>query len=237
MVSFDRVLSSAMTAVMAFACVLAPSFARAGSTYQVAFDQSTYQVDPGGSVVVSAYLQEQVTGGSTSVLATDGLIGAGMRLSFDVAPLPSDPARIVSLGDVTLNDGPGGFSGGSQSLVLNPGSFVDLTETVDVSSPAVTATDLGNGLFQILIGSFRFTAGSIAGQVTTIQAGDIPGTFQDWITGTGDVLDPLLTAGTARIEVRGAAVPEPSGLIGLIVGFLCVGSYGIARRRQPGAGS
>ena len=71
--------SRAATAVVALACVLAPSFALAGSTYQLAFDQFTYQVDPDGKVVVSVDLQEQVTGGSTSVLATDGLIGAGMR--------------------------------------------------------------------------------------------------------------------------------------------------------------
>jgi hypothetical protein len=237
MMTLDRIPSRAATAVVALACVLAPSFAQAGSTYQLAFDQSTYQVDPGGKVVVSVFLQEQVTGGSTSVLATDGLIGAGMRLSFDVAPLPSDPAKILSLGDVTLNDGPGAFSGGVQSLMLNPGSYVDLTETVDVNNPAVTATDLGGGLFQILIGSFGFTAGSIAGQVTTIQAGDIPGSFQDWITGAGDELDPLISAETARIEVRGAAVPEPSGLIGLTVGLIGAGGYGVARRRRSRAGS
>ena len=65
--------------------------------------------------------------------------------------------------------------------------------------------------------------------MTTIQAGDIPGTFQDWITGVGDELDPLISAGTARIEVRGAAVPEPSGLIGLTVGLLGAGEAMVPR--------
>ena len=83
--------------------------ARAGSAYQFAFDQSTYQVDPGGQVLVNVYLQEQVSGGTSSVLATDGLIGAGMRVSFDLAPLPSDPAKVLGVGDVIPNDGPGGF--------------------------------------------------------------------------------------------------------------------------------
>ena len=76
------------------AWLFVPSLARAGSTYQLVFDQSTYQVDPGGQVSVSVYLQEQVSGGTSSVLATDGLISAGLRVSFDLAPLPSDPAKI-----------------------------------------------------------------------------------------------------------------------------------------------
>lgn len=101
----------------------------------------------------------------------------------------------------------------------------------------MTATDLGGGLFQILIGSFRFTAGTIPSQVTTIQAGDIPGAFEDWITGAGDVLDPIISSGKAGIQVRGAAVPEPSGLVGLTIGFVCAGGYGVARRRHRRAAS
>ena len=224
-------------AAVVLACVLMLSPARAGSAYQLVFNQSTYQVDAGGDASVGVYLQEQVSGGSASVLATDGLIGAGVRISFDVAPLPGDPAKVLSVADVTSNDGPGGFSGGFQSVALMPGSYVHLTETVNLAAPAVIADDLGGGLYQIFIGSFRFTAGLIAGETTTIRAGDIPGASQDWITGTGDVLDPMISAGTSTITVRGAAVPEPSSLIGLTIGLLGVGGYAIARRRRQPAAS
>ena len=55
------------------------SVAEAGSVYQFAFDQLTYEVDPGTQVLVNVFLQEQVSAGTSSVLATDGLIGAGVR--------------------------------------------------------------------------------------------------------------------------------------------------------------
>jgi hypothetical protein len=108
---------------------------------------------------------------------------------------------------------------------------------VDSRSGPVYATDLGGGLFQILIGTVRFTAGQIAGQTTWIQAGDIP-VWSNLITGGGAALDPLVTAGRASIEVRSAdadpAVPEPSGLIGLTIGILGAGGYAVARRRGRG---
>ncbi len=226
MSSLRRMFLRAAAAV----CVLGSPVAEAGSLYQLVFDQSNYQVDPGGQVVVNVFLQEQVSGGSSSVLATDGLIGAGVRVSFDLPPLPSEPASILGTGDVTPNDGPGGFTGGFQSVSVTPGSHADLTETTEIGSPAVFATDLGGGLFQILIGSFRFTAGSIAGQTTSIQAGDIPGgNNEDWFTGSEQPLDDLISPGTASIQVRGGAVPEPSSLVGLMLGLIGAGGYAIAR--------
>lgn len=228
-----RNLTRILLAAVVAPCLLAPSMAEAGSVYQFAFDQSTYQADPGGQVQVNVYLQERVSDGTASVLATEGLIGAGVRVAFDLSPLPSDPARIGKLGDISLNDGPGAFSGGFQSTGLAAGSYAQLTETVDLFSPAVTATDLGGGLYQILLGTFRFTTGSIAGQTTLIEALDIPGS-SDVITGSGSTLDPLIAPGRAGIwvEVGTSAVPEPSSLLGLTIGMICAGGYAVARRRD-----
>ncbi len=208
--------------------VSSASVAEAGSVYQFAFDQLTYEVDPGTQVLVNVFLQEQVSAGTSSVLATDGLIGAGVRVSFDLSPLPSDPAKVLGVSGVLPNDGSGGFTGGLYHLGVASGSYAELSETVGLSSPPIMGTDLGGGLFEILIGTFRFTAGSIAGQTTLIQAGDIPG-FSEIVTNTGEVLDALIAPGTASIHVRGEAVPEPSSWIVLALGLIGVGGYGLTQ--------
>ena len=46
------------------------------------------------------FLQETVTGGDPSRLATEGLIGAGVRVSLDVPPIPTDPAKVLGLADI-----------------------------------------------------------------------------------------------------------------------------------------
>ena len=113
MVSLKPTSLPAIAATLAFLFV--PSLAHADSAYQLVFDQGAYQVDPGAQLSVNVYLQEQVSGGSASVLATDGLISAGLRVSFDLSPLPSDPAKILSDSDVTPNDGPARSPAGSRA--------------------------------------------------------------------------------------------------------------------------
>jgi len=218
------------------ACVLGSATVQAESVYQFAFDQATYQVNPGAQVLVNVYLQEQVTGGSTSVLATEGLVGAGVHVAFDLPPLPSDPARITGVKDILLNDGPGAFAGGFQSIMLSPRSYAQFIERVDTLGDPVHATDLGGGLFRILVGALRFTAGQIAGETTWIVAGDISDSHE-LITGGGASLDTLVAPGRSGIEVRSAvgAVPEPSGLIGLTIGMFGAGGYAVARRRGRAA--
>ncbi len=80
---------------------------------------------------------------------------------------------------------------------MAPRSYAQLTETTDVLGGPVYATDQGDGLFRILIGTFRFTAGLIAGQTTSLEAGDIPGS-SDLITGGAAALDSLVTTRGGR---------------------------------------
>jgi hypothetical protein len=226
MMSVVRTLSC----MLALACVLLPSSAEAGSIYAYAFDQTAYQVDAGATVEVKVFLQEQVSSGSVSVLATEGLIGAGVRVSFDLSPLPGDPAKILSASDVILNDGSGGFGGSFQSITLSAGSHADITETVDLFSPAVLATSVGGNLYQILLGTFRFTAGAIDGQTTLIQAGDIPGA-SDTVTDSGLAIDgQIVSSAISRIQVNSASVPEPSSVVALAIGMLGLGCHGIVLR-------
>ena len=67
--------------------------------------------------------------------------------------------------------------------------------------------------FRVLLGPFRFTAGIVAGEITTIRVVDVPGT-EDTVTATGLVLDPLVQAGEATIQVT--AIPEPARLTLLV---------------------
>src|SRR4051794_20957550 len=74
--------------------------AKAGFLY--VFDQSNYSVGQGGKVDVKVFLQETTTGG-TSLLNQEGLFAAGVRVRFDVSPLPGSPSKVLSLLDVHPN--------------------------------------------------------------------------------------------------------------------------------------
>jgi hypothetical protein len=195
--------------------------ARAGFVYSYVFDQANYTANPGGTVDVRVLLQEVVTGGDRSRLANDGLVGAGVRVRFDLAPLPSRPAGIANSADILPNlaafDDP---FGPAKDLAL--GSYAEFIEAVDVTSPAVRATSIAPDTFRVLLGSFRLTAGTLPGDVTAIRAMDVP-TTSDTITGAGFELDPLIRAGDATIRVT--AVPEPGSIVLFGMGLASLLAY------------
>ena len=196
---------------------------RGDYSYRYVVSPTPNIIDPNSSVVLNVALQERVTGASVSRLATDGLIGAGVRLAFS-----GNAAQIASVNDITFNST---FDGGFQSRTLNPDA-ADLTETVDFTSPAVFGSSLGNGIYQVLLGTFRFTAGPNFTRATPVIATDIAAT-DDTITGSGFVLDNLIGNGSAFVFTTpgGTAVPEPSSLALLVVSASCVGSIRRVRRR------
>jgi hypothetical protein len=200
--------------------------ARADFMYQFAFDQANYNVAPGGTVDVQVFLQETVSGGSTSRLSSDGLISAGVKVRFDESA-PSDPAKILATADMSFN--PAFNSTVLDLRTLSAGTSGQLTEAVGLGSPAVHATG-GPTTFSVLVGTYHFTAGSTAGQVTHLRA-TLPSLASN-VTGTGLRLDPLIGDGSATITTGAQVVPEPSSLVLLAIGVLSTCCF-TWRRRLP----
>lgn len=191
--------------------------ARGDYTYQYVFSQPSFTVAPTGTVLVSVSLQERVTGGSASRLATDGLFSAGVRLMFGSSSPTA--AQVVAPTDITFNSA---FNSTFQTRTVNAGVSAELTESVDFASPVVLGSALGGGVYQVFLGSFRFTAGSVAGQTTSITAADIPSTT-DTLTGAGFILDALIQPASATIATTSnvVTVPEPASLILLGLAGAC----------------
>ena len=161
----------------------------AGSVYQYVFDKQFYAINPGGTVDVKVSLQETVSG-TTSVLANDGLIGAGVRVTFFSPAV----AAVLSQADILPNTP--SFDGGSiKGLGSN---YAEITEVVGLTSPAVTASPVAPNTYQIFLGTFRFTG--LSDGSTTLRAADIPST-SDTITGGGVVLDSLIQSRISGINV------------------------------------
>lgn len=142
--------------------------ARAAVSYRYVTDQSTYYVTPGGSVQVPIFLQEFLSGGSTSVIASDqGLEGAGAAVSRFGA-VPSDPAVVQGFAFNTAD------FGGATFFSANPaGSSANFAETADnlaVTGPVGTAVPGGNLEF---LGTLSIQAGAqlLPGQSTQFSLG------------------------------------------------------------------
>lgn len=182
-----------------------------------AFDKDTYTVAPGGYITVRLFLREA----GSDVLATDGLYSAAGRIDL-IGTIPSEPAQVPGLGFFEPNTA-AGFDGGShffRAPDLPPGS-VGFSLDVDPSSPPVMSTG------DLLLASFTYQAGSMAGEVTRLRASDL---FQspsdDTISGQGIVLDDSLGTAEARIVVT--EVPEPGSLCLLALGT-CLVAFRFAR--------
>lgn len=179
-----------------------------GVIYSYAFDQTNYSVAAGSDVTVKLFIRETFDVGEASLLDTDGLQSVGARVAFAGAGGVIEPAQFFSFVGNSAFDG-------SSVVDIDPGISVGIVEYVDFFSPSVTVAR-GSGFNELLIGTFTFHAGNIAGEVTDLHAVDFSTFSIETTTGNFDILDPNILAAAAVITVDGSSVstvPEPSSIV------------------------
>lgn len=159
------------------------------------FDLDRYQVTPGDTLDVSVYLQQ--TAGGPQIGPGNELISAGLRVQFDLTPLPTEPAMVLSASDITGNPS---FSNADASV--ETGQYADLA-LLTFSGVDVDASG------RLFLGSFRFTTGTVLDEITVAE---IPG-GSNFLTVNGHLLTPIGDMATIQV------VPEPSTLLMLLTTF------------------
>ncbi len=189
--------------------------AQGGVIFSMAFDQANYDVSPNGMVEVKVFLRQtgipdlgefNVLGGAGAV----GMTGTGVRVLFGA---DANDAQVVSVGDITGNSDFDNFFG-DPFIQLDTGSALLSQSTL---GPPVLGSGAPN-TYELLLGTFKFTAAAVAGQVTNISA-SIPlvPNSSDNIAATDPlptVLSDIVSAGATITVLSGgiAPVPEPSSL-------------------------
>lgn len=205
--------------------------ASASPTYKYAFGQSNYVVGGGGTVNVDVYLDETLGIGDTSLLATEGLFGAGMRVFFNQAPVPPHPAQVLTASDISGNANFDDTADQIKSVVS--GVSAGIIQLIGLSSPAVFGTG-GPPTYRAYLGTFTFHAGNVGNEVTHLRATDFDTMTDDTITNTSlTSLDSSIADSFATITV----VPEPGSLTLVAAAGLAGGWWARRRRRAIAAGT
>lgn len=207
--------------------------------YQYTFEQSDYQVLPGQTVGVNVYLQETVSEGDTPwfTSANQGLFSGGVRVFFNLAPLPTDLAEVPSIANIIVNPL---FTDPSITRVVQAGVSAGMIAAVsDIETAITPETDLIQAIpmtTRILLGTFNFTAGLVNNEVTHLLATDFdtsnPLSSENIVFNSDTMasldLDSLVLPSTATITT----IPEPSTFVGLVFIGLAAWHLGKLFRRN-----
>jgi len=191
--------------------------ANADLGFSFQFDQSNYVVSPGGQVAVEVFLRQTGTpgAGETNVLGGSGAVGVtgtGVTITF---PVGANDAQVLSASDISGNSAFDNAGFGPVTSVS--GGSALLSQAVILGSPVLgTAVSGLTNTYDCFLGTFQFTAGLQAGQVTTIGA-SIPLSphSSDNVAATSPEPTVLtnIESAAATITVQSVtAVPEPSSL-------------------------
>lgn len=230
--------------VVAFALALAvlgsPS-ARATLVYQYVADISSFTAAPGTSLDVHVYLQETASNGSSSFIAAQGGLLTG---AFEVSRVSGDGYVSAITDSATLATDTFGAYGGTATTfgALNStGNLWRLSETSNSTYDALlrptNPTSLGtvNGaVTQVLLGTLTLTVGT-TNSVLSLGNAKVGLHTSPWQGGAPINLDldnpaiGYLGASDFTFNIiLNAAVPEPSSLTLLTLGFL---GASLCRRR------
>ena len=182
--------------------------ADAGQIFSFEFDRSNYVAAPSGLVDVQVFLRQTGTAdaGQTNILGGPGAVGmtgTGVLVTFGTG---LSDAQVLSPSDITGNAAFDNF-GFPPFTSVSSGSAILSQST---SGAPVLGTNVALNTYDLLLGTFTFTAGTVLGQATTIRA-SIPLNSNDNVAATSPdptVLTNIASAG-ATITVR-ARPPSPS---------------------------
>jgi len=194
--------------------------AHADLIFSFEFDRTNYVAAPGGSVDVQVFLRQTGTAdaGQTNILGGPGavgMVGTGVLVTFGTGP---NEAQVLSPSDITGNAAFDNFGSAPVTSVSSGSAFLSQFTFL---GPPVLGTNVALDTYDLWLGTFTFTAGTVLGQATTISA-SIPLNSNDNVAATSP--DPTvltnIASSAATITVQSVtAVPEPSSLL-LVLGTL-----------------
>lgn len=236
--SIRRMWKSVRLAAVVLCSMLLAQAASAAVVYEYITDKPDYQANPGDTVNVAVYLHELVSGGSASVINSDGgLFGAG----FTVLRQSGDGSLKTAAADVGLNTSDfGGLSaiGGHNGQGSASATEMAITQSIPLS--ASTGIKLGNTgggagatmADAVYLGTIHIVAGqgtSAFGLKPYNTSGGNTITNNNFLDLDFDNASPAFTGVGAKVTTFTVSnVPEPAS-IGLLAGMI---GYGLIRRRR-----